>query len=79
MFKVQDDEASFHKIHDKDMNKRLSRTENPNFSFRTRASLGITEELALGFTMDVVPVRKRLVCFLDNISGEWLAGNTVGL
>src|ERR1700704_1515130 len=61
------------------MNKRrASRAESPNFSFRTRAPLGITEKLAVAFTMDVVSVGKRLVRFLNDIGGEWLAGSTVG-
>ncbi len=76
---IQYDEAPFHGIDDRNMDERVaSGNKSLDFSFRTRPSLGVPENLAVSFTMDMVSIRQELVRLVNCIRLEWLAGRLIG-
>src|SRR5579864_781513 len=68
VLRIEKDDAAFHQVCDVDMHKWLAvQSENRSFSFRANASLGIAEDFALDFIMDVVAICRKLVVLFNHI------------
>ena len=71
--------APFHGIHDRNMHRRVASGAEPlHFSFRTRPPLGVTENPAMVFMVDMVSIRQELVRFFKYVRRKRLAGSIPG-